>query len=540
MFRKQCCGEGSGCHSPPTQAWQRAAVRTIRRRCLRERSSYPLVTDLPCGRPPESHSDPESVSGLRTLPLELHGYITSPTASLVYRELDQMHYGMRGFSALLLSALFELVLSKSVIVPGAIWYDTDGNEIQAHGAGILQVEDTYYWFGEDKAANSALFSAVSCYSSTDLVNWERQDNALTPESGTNISSSDIVERPKVIYNEKNDEYVMWFHSDNSDYGLAMVGVATADTPCGPYSYRGSFNPLGAQSRDEGVFLDDDQTAYLLYASDNNQDFKIAQMDSDYYNVTEVVSEMEGATLEAPGMVKRDGVYWLFASHTSGWAPNPNKYFYADSISGTWSSQADIAPEDTNTYYSQNAYDMLLGTNAIYMGDRWDSSLLGNSRYMWYPLSWASGDPEIVYADLWTLDLDAGTYTVLNGTVYDASAGTLSGSAVLLGSSYTYNGHEGVGYLGSGGSVSLNVTGIGADQWLALYYANGDSTWRNVTISVNGGSSVVVDQPDTGGGHVVFSVPVQVYLNDGYNSITIGANQTNYAGDLYEVVVYTQT
>lgn len=54
--------------------------------------------------------------------------------------------------------------------------------------------------------------------------------------------------------------------------------------------------------------------------------------------------MEGSTLESPGIIKRNGVcfndsgfgvphlhpyeqvYYLFASHTSGWAPNPNKYF----------------------------------------------------------------------------------------------------------------------------------------------------------------------------------------------------------------------
>ncbi|KAH9938280.1 galactan 1,3-beta-galactosidase [Fomitopsis serialis] len=446
-------------------------------------------------------------------------------------------------STLLLSLLAGSVFGKSVIVPGALWYDTDGNEIQAHSAGIFKVDSTFYWVGEDKAANSDLFSAVSCYSSTDLVSWARHDNALTPVSGTNISSSNIVERPKVIYNEKNAEYVMWFHSDSSNYGYAQVGVATADTPCGPYSYRGSFNPLGAQSRDESVFLDDDRTAYLLYASDNNQDFKIAQMDSDYYNVTDVVAELKGATLEAPGMVKRDGVYWLIASHTSGWAPNPNKYFYADSISGNWSSQADIAPEDTNTYFSQNAYDLPLGTNAIYMGDRWEPDVLGNSRYVWYPLSWSSGNPQIVYADVWTVDLDAGTYAVQNGTTYSASTGTLSGNAELLGSNYTYNGHEGVGYLGNGGSVTLNVTGTGADQWLSLYYANADQTWRYPTqyeYSVNGGSSVVVDQPNTGGTSRVLSVPVQVHLNDGPNAVTLGADQSNYAGDLYQVIVYTQT
>ncbi|PCH41168.1 carbohydrate-binding module family 35 protein [Wolfiporia cocos MD-104 SS10] len=442
-------------------------------------------------------------------------------------------------AAVLLCALVE---AKSVIVPGALLYDTDGDEIQAHGAGILQVGTTFYWFGEDKADNSALFSGVTCYTSTDLVNWERQNDALTPISGTNISSLDIVERPKVIYNEQNEQYVMWFHSDNSDYGLAMVGVATADTPCGPYSYRGSFSPLGAQSRDESVFqdVDTDKTAYLLYASDNNQDFKIAKMDANYYNVTEVVAEMTGATLEAPGMLKRDGVYWLFASHTSGWAPNPNKYFYADSTSGPWSSQADIAPEDTNTYCSQNAYDLPLGSNAIYMGDRWDSSLLGNSRYTWYPLSWSSGDPQIVYADLWKVDYSAGTYTVVNGTAYAAQDGTLGGSAVLLGSDSTYNGYEGVGYLGSGGTLSINVNGIGAEQWVSLYYANGDSSWRNTTISVNGGDSVVVDQPDTGGSHVILSAPVLLYLEEGTNTLLIGADQSNYAGDMYQIVVYEET
>ena len=49
------------------------------------------------------------------------------------------------------------------------------------------------------------------------------------------------------------------------------------------------------------------SAYLLYASDNNQNFKITQLDTDFYNVTTTVSELAGSTLEAPGIVKRNGV-----------------------------------------------------------------------------------------------------------------------------------------------------------------------------------------------------------------------------------------
>jgi len=335
---------------------------------------------------------------------------------------------------------------------------------------------------------------------------------------------------------------MWFHSDTSNYGAAQVGVATASTPCGPYSYRGSFSPLGAQSRDMSIYQDNDaaQTAYLLYASDNNQNFKISQLDTNYYNVVSETSVLTGSTLEAPGIVKRNGVYYLFASHTSGWAPNPNKFFTASSLAGPWSAQADIASEAVNTYYSQNAYDVPIGNWTLYMGDKWDSTLLGSSSYMWFPLSWASGSPQIVYADVWSLNLAAGTYSVASGTTYEAESGTISGTATILSNS-AFSGGEAVGYLGNGGSLTINnVQGIGTAQWVSLYYANGDSTWRNTTVSVNGGASVLIQQPNTGGGHVMLSVPVKLNLKSGANSITFSAGQSNYAADLDKIIVYTTT
>ena len=32
--------------------------------------------------------------------------------------------------------------------PKAIWNDTDGNPINAHGGGIMYHDGTYYWYGE--------------------------------------------------------------------------------------------------------------------------------------------------------------------------------------------------------------------------------------------------------------------------------------------------------------------------------------------------------------------------------------------------------
>ncbi|KAL0950694.1 hypothetical protein HGRIS_007471 [Hohenbuehelia grisea] len=438
--------------------------------------------------------------------------------------------------ALVLAGFVQLA-RPAVIVPGATWTDTSGNVIQAHGGGFLKVGSTWYWHGEDKAHNSGSFRAVSCYTSTDLATWTRQNDALTPISGTSISSTNIVERPKVIFNQK--ACYQWYHRR---YGAAQVGVATAKSPCGPFTYRSSFKPLGAESRDMGLYQDDDsaRTAYLLYASDNNQNFKISRLDADYYNVAAQVNVISGSTLEAPGIIKRNGVYHLFASHTSGWDPNPNKFFTASSLSGTWSSQADIAPSAVRTYFSQNTFDLPLGQNGIYMGDRWRPSLLGSSRYIWLPISWSSGTPKLVQADVWSLDINAGTYSVATGTTYEAENGSIGGSAKVA-SDGSFSGGKAVGYLGKGGTVTINnVQGAGKAQWVALYYANGDSSWRNTTVSVNGGSTVLVDQPNTGGGHVLLSVPVKLNLNNGANSITIGSNQNNYAADLDKIIVYTQT
>ena len=60
-----------------------------------------------------------------------------------------------------------------------------------------------------------------------------------------------------------------------------------------------------------------------------------------------------------------------------------------------------------------------------MGDRWRPSLLGSSRYIWFPLSWSTGIPQIVHTDIWSIDLSSGTYTAAVGVSYEAEGGTIS-------------------------------------------------------------------------------------------------------------------
>ena len=46
--------------------------------------------------------------------------------------------------------LFAFAQKQTVIHPGDVWPDEDGNHIQAHGGGIIKLDKTYYWYGEER------------------------------------------------------------------------------------------------------------------------------------------------------------------------------------------------------------------------------------------------------------------------------------------------------------------------------------------------------------------------------------------------------
>ena len=137
----------------------------------------------------------------------------------------------------------------SMLLPGASWTDTDGNMIQAHGGQVqyMPVPDgrggqkyAYVWVGENKTWGHT-GDPVSVYTSEDLISWECHGDVLRPLPDEAAMDTDpyfvslygentadkkaeirgilspwgIIERPKMLYNEKNDNYVLWFHSDGS-------------------------------------------------------------------------------------------------------------------------------------------------------------------------------------------------------------------------------------------------------------------------------------------------------------------------------------
>lgn len=304
------------------------------------------------------------------------------------------------------------------IKPGATWLDNRGRHIQAHGGGVINLGQTYYWFGEDRAKdNPTNLRCVSCYSSTNLMDWMFRNQILKLENPEKFGDGWVLERPKVFYNAKTKKYVLYMHIDGvwpgekSAYRLARVGVATCDTVDGNYQYLRSFRPLGNESRDIGQFIDDDGAAYLI-SEDRPKGFHIYKLSDDYLSIEEEVC-LVPEHLEGGAIVHYDGLYYFVGSHLTSWKPNPNVFASAKSLAGPWSEFKVIAPPEKNTYGSQST--MLLkisGTqtnSVVYMGDLWiwkDKSLY-DARYLWMPLKIGGGKLELPAPHEWTVDVTTG-------------------------------------------------------------------------------------------------------------------------------------
>ena len=303
------------------------------------------------------------------------------------------------------------------------WLDTDGNPINAHGAGMLYHNGKYYLYGEYKVGKTILpewaswecyrtdVTGVSCYSSPDLRNWTFEGVVLKAENepSSDLHRSKVLERPKVVYNPSTGKFVMWAHVESADYSKAAAGVAVSDSPAGPFTYLGSFRPNNAMSRDQTVFVDDDGKAYQLASSENNQTMYINELTDDYLRPTgRFTRNFIGASREAPAVFKRGGKYYVLTSGCSGWDPNVAQIAVADSIMGPWTVIGDPCrgPEADKTFYAQSTYvQPVAGKDDCYLAmfDRWNKTDLENSRYVWLPIVWEGDHPTIPWRDTVNLD-----------------------------------------------------------------------------------------------------------------------------------------
>ena len=369
--------------------------------------------------------------------------------------------------------MMEKIRIYTSFKPGEKWTDTDGIPIQAHGGQVQKIEvrnedngsieEKWWWIGEDKS--SAKTRGICAYSSYDLYNWSFEGVVMRSVPDRNLLENDeyfmklyggysreqledvyqaindtnsIIERPKMIFNRKTGKYVIWFHADGptktrkSSYATASAGVAVSDSPKGPFRFIGRYRlntcPPDQQdmypqdkgmARDMNLFVDDDGTAYIIYASEENLTLYISKLNEDYTYLSappdkavygrDFIRVFPGAQREAPVVFKRNGLYYMMTSGCTGWRPNQAKYAIAGSILGEWTDMGDPCELDINrtTFDSQSTCIFAAdkeGSALIYMGDRWNSNNLSDSRYIWLPLEFDSnGEMRLKWRDEWLLE-----------------------------------------------------------------------------------------------------------------------------------------
>lgn len=373
-----------------------------------------------------------------------------------------------GVGAFLLAAsemvrYLETENKSARIHPGEIWPDNTGIHINAHGGGILYKDGIYYWFGEHKSDHtSAALKGVTCYSSTDLAHWKNEGIALRVEpegSGSDIEKGCILERPKVIYNELTNKYVMWFHLElkGKGYEAARAGLAVSDYPTGPYQFITSYRPNagiwpekmpdkhrtlkakasdfegkwwtakwrkaidegllvrrdfegGQMSRDMTLFVDEDKKAYHIYSSEENLTLHIAELSDDYQSHTgKYIRIYPGGHNEAPAIFKHKGTYFMITSGCTGWDPNEARIFSAPSIWGPWTQHHNpcIGKDAELTFHSQSTFILPVAGKEdtyIFMADRWRPRFPSDARYIWLPIEFENDLPVLRWKDEWNPEL----------------------------------------------------------------------------------------------------------------------------------------
>lgn len=362
-----------------------------------------------------------------------------------------------------LAAFFAFVhvrAQETEFHPGKLWFDNNQRVINAHGGGVLYHDGQYYWFGEHKGKRSnAAWVGVTCYSSSDLYNWRDEGVALavSKDNRSPIVEGSTMERPKVIYNEATEKFVMYFHLElqGRGYDAAHVGIAVSDKPTGPYELvrNGRVNPGkwplnmtvlqqnatdkpedytwwtpewnkaienglfvrrdfegGQMSRDMTLFVDDDKKAYHIYASEDNLTLHIAELTDDYLGHTGKYIRIDPAGHnEAPAIFKKNGRYFMITSGCTGWDPNAARLLTADHILGEWTLHPNpaVGKGAEVTFHSQSTYILPVAGKKdafIFMADRWRPENPIDGRYVWLPVLFEDGMPVLKWFNKWDLSV----------------------------------------------------------------------------------------------------------------------------------------
>jgi len=293
-------------------------------------------------------------------------------------------------------------------------FDSVAAAIDAHDGEIAQFDGVFYLYGTsydcgyEWGNHDAPFCGFKVYTSKDLVNWTDRGflfDAQTPvwQSRCNGKTYGCY-RPHVIFNQRTGLYVLWINVYDNVVGYR---VFTSASPLGPFKEiaepKLAVNPnaaaAGLNNGDHDLFVDDDNTAYLAFTDWRaGGAIMIEKLNAEYTSGAGDFVKVTPSRTEAPGMLKRNGKYYvLYSDPNCGYCGGTGtSYRTAASPLGPWSAGIQIS---TNSCGGQPSFVSTLkldtGVIFLYGSDLWNNGAKNEAlaNFYWAPLTF-TGDGSI--------------------------------------------------------------------------------------------------------------------------------------------------
>ncbi|WP_062541975.1 family 43 glycosylhydrolase [Rufibacter tibetensis] len=343
----------------------------------------------------------------------------------------------------LLSTIFlvsPVIAQKLNIKNDVFWNTKDGQPIYSQGGGIFKFKDPmsgqekYYWYGvhykeaetyrnsPNKTLPRSSYESVTCYTSTDLVNWTFEGDAMTKQEALPDGKWTWLGRLGVAYIKDLDQYAMFVQHG------AEVLIAVSDLPAGPFKWHQKISMLDrigtTNTGDQTVFTDEDTgKSYLVYSYGRGRN-KIYLSEIGIVNgkvdLLDCTMIFEGVGREGNCMFKYKGKYYMAASNLYGWDASLAYYLVADNIKGPYEPRNDMqvmeGSESDYAHVTQTGFFFnVKGSKqetVVYCGDRW-ANFAGNGLgyNQWFPMSFNGAKPYFNSLGSWNLDVKTGEWEV---------------------------------------------------------------------------------------------------------------------------------
>lgn len=328
------------------------------------------------------------------------------------------------------------------ITNNQFWNTADGQPIYSQGGGIFKFpdpqtgEEKYYWYGVHykeaelyrenpvEKYDHCTFEGVTCYSSTDFVNWTFEGHVLTPEEVNRDRRPTWVGRMGVGYLEELGQYVLMIQHGSS------VLICTGDSPTGEFKQHRHIDMtdrIGTPNTgDQTVFVDEETgKMYLIYSYGRGRN-KIyvseVGMKDGMVDLLDCVQVFKGESREGNCLFKYKGKYYMCASNIYGWDCSYAYYLVADNIYGPYTPTNDMqvmpgCEEDFAHVTQTGFFYTIRGTKqdlVLYCGDRWaDFAGNGLGYNQWFPITFEGEEqtPRFNSLSQWELNTTTGEWRV---------------------------------------------------------------------------------------------------------------------------------